>query len=159
MNTHRFVTYLNDELAAAMTSRANPARGVTVAETGRRALSRYLLLVEHGRQTLAGRLTPDELRLIAEAAASFSGNDYTVLVQTGQGMVGSTAAAVMAAKQALFRRRRVDREHLLTLLCGVSVPEDLALIDACERFWAGSAGTDPADMLDAPGGSTEDEEE
>lgn len=121
---------------------------VTRSEAARAALARYFAVVASGRASLKGRFDAAELSLLADICAGTLFEPYCPPAFGGQASRSQLAQEAADAESAYFDKWQVSRPRLLAKLDNLSVAEDLALVDAIERYWRGKVGVDPAAMLD-----------
>lgn len=136
--TERLMIRLGPELVSAVQSRRdNISAGV------RESLERYYYLLEAERRVLKPQFTAGELALLADICNGTAWDTQSI----NFGLVANAEDA----EQSYFEKWNVDQYELLVKLKNLTLSQNLAMIDAIERFWEAvshSPSCDPGKLLD-----------
>jgi hypothetical protein len=123
------VTQINirfpENFVKQLDTRSDPGKG-GMSEAVRSSLERYFFLIESARQEIAGEFTSGEVSLLVDIC---NGTWFEPPVS------GAVLANAEDAESIYYKRWEVDRGKLLAKLKAITICQEMALIDAIERFW------------------------
>ena len=137
---------ITDETTAEIDSRADAAnRGIARSASVQESLDRYFYLLKEAKKMLKGKLTGNELALIADVCNGTMFQAWSI-----PHLYSNIEESI---EDGLDKKWDVDGSALVATLEALSNEETFALVDAIELFWRSVSSSsaehvEPCDMLE-----------